>query len=141
MTPEGRRALMARIRNRGTAPERAVVAVLRSLGWQPRMNDARLPGTPDAVVVRRRTVVFVHGCFWHRHRRCKRAFTPAKNAARWLEKFTRNIRRDRRVAKALRRAGWSVLTVWECQTIARRLPSLRLRLHSLITRRLEIRTR
>lgn len=131
---------MARIRGKGTAPERTVGTLLRSLGYRVRMNDARLPGSPDAVVVKARAVVFVHGCYWHQHRGCRRAFVPVTEQKRWLAKFAATVRRDRRVARSLRRLGWSVLTVWECQTVPRRLPALRTRLVALLASRCDRRS-
>jgi DNA mismatch endonuclease (patch repair protein) len=132
MTREDRRALMARIKAKGTAPEAAVLAILRSLRFRPHLHVDSLPGTPDLVLPRRRAVVLVHGCFWHRHRGCKRAFVPASRAAFWAEKFVTNVRRDRRVARALRALGWRVVTVWECEVAPGRVARLRRRLVRLL---------
>jgi DNA mismatch endonuclease (patch repair protein) len=117
-----RSALMARIRSRDTSPEIAARRVLHAAGFRFRLHRRDLPGSPDIVLPRHRTVVFVHGCFWHRHRRCRDGqSTPGSNVAYWTTKFERNLRRDRRVKSALRKLGWRVVTVWECQL--RRDPS------------------
>ena len=123
---------MSRIRASATAPELRVLAVLRALGQRPRCNDRTLPGRPDLVLRGRRMALFVHGCFWHRHRGCPRTYTPATSQRFWAEKFLTNVRRDRRVVAALRRDGWSVATVWECQTAGPRLARLRRRLGCLL---------
>lgn len=116
MTPEQRSAHMAKIRGRDTRPERLVQDMLVAADVQFRKHAADLPGTPDIVVDGARTVVFVHGCFWHRHG-CRRGSTKVrKNRAFWNQKFAANIARDRRAASSLRRRGWHVMTVWECQT-------------------------
>lgn len=113
-TPE-RSALMARVRQAGTSPELAVRRVLRRLRVRVRTNGARLPGSPDLYDAQRRLAVFVHGCFWHRHRGCRACTTPTANASFWAQKFEDNVARDRRKAAELRRLGFRVLTVWECQ--------------------------
>ncbi|MDQ3171168.1 MAG: DNA mismatch endonuclease Vsr [Acidobacteriota bacterium] len=117
---------MSRIRNRDTKPELIVRSLLHRLGLRFRLQGATLPGRPDVVLARHRTVVVVHGCFWHRHGGCRFAYTPKSNVPFWLGKFAGNIARDKRANKALRALGWRVLTVWECETatpekLARRL--------------------
>ena len=79
------------------------------------MHKSGLPGRPDIVLTKYRAAIFVHGCFWHRHPHCRYATTPASNAAFWQEKFRKNVERDRKKAAELRRLGWRVLTIWECQ--------------------------
>lgn len=106
---------MSRIRGSDTKPEVAVRSILHRLGYRFRLHRRDLPGKPDIVLPRHRVVVFVHGCFWHRHRRCKYAYQPKSNRSFWLEKFAGTLRRDRISAKALRRTGWTVLIVWECE--------------------------
>jgi DNA mismatch endonuclease (patch repair protein) len=115
MSPEARSRLMAQVRSRDTAPELRVRRLAHSLGLRFRLHDRTLPGRPDLVLRRHRAVIFVHGCFWHRHK-CSRATTPKSNPPYWTTKFAGNVQRDRRNAAALRRLGWRVLTVWECQT-------------------------
>ena len=106
---------MSGIRGRNTKPEVTVRSWLHRAGLRFRINDRRLPGSPDIVMKRWNTVVLVHGCFWHRHRGCPFAYTPRSNTAFWEKKFTENVERDRRVARNLRSLGWRVLTIWECQ--------------------------
>ncbi|MCK6484532.1 MAG: very short patch repair endonuclease [Phycisphaerae bacterium] len=106
---------MGRIKGRDTSPERIVRSILRGLGFKHRLHDAALPGTPDIVIDAAKTVILVHGCFWHRHCCPRGRSSPATRAAFWQAKFARNIRRDRQAARALRRSGWSVVIVWECQ--------------------------
>ena len=111
-----RSELMRRVRGKNTTPERAVRRVAHALGYRFRLHRRDLPGTPDLVFPRLRRAIFVHGCFWHRHEGCPRTTTPKTRAEYWREKFEQNMRRDRRNLAALRRLGWSVLVVWECQT-------------------------
>lgn len=110
-----RSQLMAAVRQRGTTPELAVRRCLRELGLRPEYNRSDLPGSPDLVVQSNSLVVFVHGCFWHRHR-CRYATTPKTNQQFWQAKFAQNKARDVRNRRALRRVGWRILVVWECWT-------------------------
>jgi len=112
---------MAKVRSRGTAPELRVASYLSSKSLKFKTNVGELPGRPDIVFFRRKVVVFVHGCFWHGHRGCERAKLPKTNKKTWASKISVNLRRDRRVTLQLRRAGWSVLTVWECKLGPREL--------------------
>lgn len=114
---------MSGIRGKNTMPERTVRSFLHRSGLRFRLH-ARLPGKPDVVLPKYRTAVFVHGCFWHRHRGCRYATTPASNAAFWREKFEANVRRDAVVKRELRRAGWRVRVVWSCQLNQRKLDTL-----------------
>jgi len=85
------------------------------MGYRYRLHDKKLPGKPDIVLAGRRKIVFIHGCFWHRHENCPLARIPKSRKSFWVGKLESNRRRDGRVKAALRRAGWSVATVWECQ--------------------------
>ena len=114
-----RSALMRRIRGKDTTPERAVRQVAHSLGYRFRLHRRHLPGTPDLAFPRLQKVVFVHGCFWHRHPGCCRTTTPKTRAAYWQLKFEKNEERDRRNIATLRALGWEVLVVWECETLDR----------------------
>ncbi len=116
VTKAQRSRMMARVKHRDTMPELVVRRLCTSLGARYRLHRKNLPGTPDLVFAGRRLVVFVHGCFWHRHASCRFATTPKTRIAFWQDKFERNRRRDRSVAARLRRAGWRVETVWECET-------------------------
>jgi len=107
---------MARIRGRNTKPELIVRGVVRKLGLHYRLHVPGLPGKPDLVFSPRKKVIFVHGCYWHRHSRCRFAYLPKSNVDFWIKKFAANRNRDRRVQKELARLGWNVLIVWECET-------------------------
>ena len=111
-----RSALMARVRQRGTAPELVVASILRDLGLPYRLNVRALAGSPDFSNRRRRWAVYVHGCFWHRHTGCRHATMPKANAAFWRDKFATNRRRDAKAIRSLRREGFRVVLVWECET-------------------------
>lgn len=116
LTPAQRRKCMAAIRSVNTTPERVVRSNLHRLGCRFALHRLDLPGKPDIVMPSRGAIVFVHGCFWHVHA-CKRGrSTPVTNAAFWKAKRTKNRERDRRTLTKLRRAGWRVFVVWECQT-------------------------
>ena len=106
---------MAAIRGHDTTPERLVRSALHRHGLRFRLHVRDLPGRPDIVLPRHRTVILVHGCFWHRHLGCARSTLPATNRAWWVAKLRRNRARDRRILRALRAAGWRVIVVWECQ--------------------------
>ena len=115
LTDPARAALMARVRQKGTTPELAVRQILRSRGLRFTSNARKLPGSPDLVDVGSRRAVFVHGCFWHRHARCVACTTPSRNSAFWQKKFADNQTRDARNVRQLRRMGFRVMTIWECQ--------------------------
>lgn len=125
-----RSAMMARIHGKNTVPEMIVRRILHSAGHRYRLHARDLPGRPDAVFRKRRKAIFVHGCFWHRHQNCKRTTTPKTRTAFWSEKFARNQARDRANENALRRLGWEVLVVWECET--KKPESLRRRLEAFL---------
>lgn len=111
-----RSEMMARVRGRDTAPELAVRRIAHRMGFRFRLHRKGLPGRPDLVFPRHRVVVFVHGCFWHRHEGCRYASTPKSRVAFWTEKFTANVARDARQQAALRALGWQVLVIWECES-------------------------
>ena len=114
-SPE-RSALMSRVGGRDTKPEMAVRSALHRMGFRYRLHRRDLPGTPDIVLSRHKLVILVHGCFWHRHSGCRHSTTPKTRTAFWAAKFDANIERDRRNVVALEEAGWTVATVWECET-------------------------
>jgi len=105
---ERRRANMRRIRSEDTAPELIVRRLLRQLRVGYRLHVGDLPGRPDIVVRRRKVAIFVHGCFWHRHEGCARAFAPATRADWWKQKLDRNVERDARAREMLNNLGWRV---------------------------------
>jgi len=107
---------MARVRQRDTGPELLVSAAARALGLRFTKRNRDLPGSPDLANRTRRFAVFVHGCYWHRHAGCSKATTPKTNQSFWLAKFDRNRQRDRASVRALRRLGFRVVVIWQCQT-------------------------
>lgn len=117
---------MSRIRGRDTRPEKAVRSLLHRMGFRFRLHRRDLPGSPDIVLPRLRTVIFVHGCFWHRHPGCRYAYTPRTRKSFWNAKFAANRARDRRHVRELRSLGWRVVTVWECDVAASDRLALRL---------------
>ncbi len=106
---------MSRIHCKDTKPEELVRKYLFSQGFRYRKNDARLPGKPDIVLPKYRTVIFVNGCFWHGHEGCKYFVWPKNNAEFWKEKISNNISRDNAILKELASAGWYIITIWECE--------------------------
>ena len=115
MTSAQRSYNMSRIRSRNTTPERAVRNALWRKGYRYRLNDKRLPGSPDLVLPKYRAVIFINGCFCHGHRGCTKYVVPKTNEAFWREKIARNIARDELNAQRLDTLAWTVITVWECE--------------------------
>ena len=115
LTPEQRHRNMVAIRSADTKPEQLLRSLLWREGFRFRKNVRSLPGKPDIVLPRYRTVILVHGCFWHRHPGCRYATTPATRQDFWQEKFSRNVQRDKEVFDQLTQADWKVLVVWECE--------------------------
>jgi DNA mismatch endonuclease, patch repair protein len=116
LTVDQRSERMSRIRGKDTKPERTVRRALFGMGYRFRLHSKDLPGKPDIVFAGRRKVVFIHGCFWHAHENCKTANRPKSRRSYWDAKFERNRMRDQENVKSLKRDGWQVFTVWECQT-------------------------
>lgn len=116
LTAERRSWNMSRIRGKDTSPEKRVRSELHRMGYRFRLHYKDLPGNPDIVFVSRRIALFVHGCFWHRHRGCKNCTTPTNNRKFWLDKLEGNASRDKRSRDALHKLGWRTIIVWECQT-------------------------
>ena len=114
ISPEHRSWNMSRIRGADTDPELKVRSWLFSHGFRYRKNDKRLPGKPDIVLPKYHTVIFVHGCFWHRHG-CKDTTMPKTRTDFWETKFARNVERDQEHVRALTEAGWNVIVIWECE--------------------------
>jgi DNA mismatch endonuclease (patch repair protein) len=107
---------MASIKGRNTSPERVVKACLRQLHYRYRSNVKTLEGTPDIVLVGRKKLIFIHGCFWHGHKGCPRASRPETNREFWNRKIEGNIKRDARILRQLKKNDWRVLVIWQCQT-------------------------
>ena len=112
--PEKRGKVMAAVRSKNTKPEMIVRSGLHMLGYRFRVHRKDLPGSPDLILKKYRTAIFVHGCFWHRHALCQRQRVPKQNAEYWEEKFAANVRRDTAVRDQLIVLGWNVIVVWEC---------------------------
>ncbi|MBI3568198.1 MAG: DNA mismatch endonuclease Vsr [Gemmatimonadetes bacterium] len=119
-----RSRMMSGIRGKDTAPERAVRSGLHRRGLRFRLNVSGLPGRPDIVLSRWNAVVFVHGCFWHRHAGCRFSYTPKSRVAFWRQKFRENVVRDRRVVKELTADGWNVHMLWTCEITPARIARL-----------------
>lgn len=115
LTKEKRSWNMSRITGRNTKPEILLRSLLHREGFRFRLHDKRLPGKPDIVLPRHRTVIFVNGCFWHRHNNCEYAYTPKSRQEFWLNKFQGTVQRDQEKQKMLADLGWQVLVVWECE--------------------------
>jgi DNA mismatch endonuclease (patch repair protein) len=114
--PEKRRRLMAKVKATDSKPEMLVRRAAHRLGYRYRLHVRALSGTPDLVFPRLKKVIFVHGCFWHRHPGCARTTTPKSHAEYWKEKFDDNVRRDEASQASLEALGWQVLVIWECET-------------------------
>ncbi len=107
---------MSRIKSRDTKAELIVRRLLHRKGYRFRLHKKKLPGSPDIVLPKYKMVIFVHGCFWHRHEECKYAYFPKSRESFWQEKFRQNIKRDQDAEKALLQLGWQVYIIWECET-------------------------
>ena len=114
LSPEDRRKNMSHIRSKNSKPEELVRKYLFAQGFRYRKNVAKLPGKPDVVLPKYRTVIFVNGCFWHKHD-CPRFVWPTSNTEYWTKKITGNVERDNANYKLLEETGWRVITIWECE--------------------------
>lgn len=115
MTKEQRHKCMVAVKGKDTKPEMIVRRYLHGLGFRYGLHNKKLPGTPDLVLRRHKTVIFVNGCFWHGHENCKYSHIPKSNIEFWQMKICRNRARDLRNVEALRKLGWHVIIIWECQ--------------------------
>lgn len=106
---------MSRIRSENTSPEKIVRSMLHRMGYRFRLHRKDLPGKPDIVLPKYKTVIEVRGCFWHRHEGCKETTMPKTNQNFWLEKFRKNVERDRANERKLQELGWQVIIIWECE--------------------------
>lgn len=109
-----RSQMMAGIKSKSTKPELMVRSHLHALGFRYRLHVRSLPGSPDLVLKRYKTIIFVNGCFWHRHKGCKLAYSPKSNLEEWHNKFEANMKRDQKNIQALLALGWQVIILWEC---------------------------
>lgn len=130
VSSEKRSRMMAGIKGKNTKPEMLVRRLVHKMGFRFRLHRKDLPGSPDLVFPRLRKVIFVHGCFWHRHPGCKFAYTPKSNIRFWTEKLEANTRRDALALQALDALGWEVLIAWECEVS--NLPALEHRVKSFL---------
>lgn len=131
LTPQQRSFNMSRIRHRDTRPELVVRSIVHRLGYRYRLHKKDLPGKPDVVLVRHRKIIDVHGCFFHMHTCRYGSVVPATNAKFWRTKRLSNVERDGRNLRALRREGWRVMIVWECET--RDIPKLSKRIEEFLS--------
>lgn len=115
-TPEKRRRIMSRVKGTDTRPEMIVRSLVHRMGYRFRLHRRDLPGCPDLVLKKHGKVIFVHGCFWHGHKGCRRSSRPSSNTEFWNRKLSGNMERDSRNQDALKKDGWKVLVVWECET-------------------------
>lgn len=122
---------MSRIKGKDTQPELLVRSLLHKLGYRFRIHRKDLPGKPDIILPRYKTVVFVHGCYWHRHKGCKYAYTPKSRVSFWAEKFKGNVERDKKHQKQLKEMGWTVHVIWECE-VEKDIEKVRARLQQLL---------
>ena len=114
-TPEQRRYNMSQIKAKNTKPEMLVRKFLHAQGFRYSLHNKKLPGKPDIVLAKYKTIIFIHGCFWHGHKNCKYFVIPKTRTRWWINKINSNKANDEKVVKALRKDGWKVITVWECQ--------------------------
>ena len=116
VSPAKRSENMRAVKSKNTSPEKRVRSVAHRLGLRFRLHRKDLPGSPDLLFPKRKVALFVHGCFWHRHKNCPRTTTPKTNSDYWNEKFRRNMERDEEARIKLEEDGWKVLIIWECET-------------------------
>lgn len=134
ISPERRSQIMSCIRSKDTRPEMLVRRMVHGMGYRYRLHDRKLPGCPDMVFATRRAVIFIHGCYWHQHPGCKRARVPKSRIDYWGPKLERNRSRDLERLTALRRLGWRVLVIWECQTSGAKTSTWERRLRGRLVR-------
>ena len=106
---------MSRIRSKDTKPELLVRKFLFSQGFRYRLHNKKVPGNPDIVFAKHKLAIFIHGCFWHGHKNCSNASTPKSNTGYWVPKIERNMKRDEVSAAEIKKLGWNMITVWECE--------------------------
>lgn len=127
LTPAERSERMSRIKDRNTKPELIVRSLIHRMGYRYRLHGKELPGRPDLVFTKKRKVIFVHGCFWHRHEGCRLARLPKSRLDFWRPKLEANAERDKEVERRLTELGWKVLTIWECEVKDEVVLTLRVR--------------
>lgn len=110
-----RTEMMSSVKQKNTKPELLLRKMLHKHGFRFRLHDKKLPGTPDIIMPKYKTVIFVHGCFWHQHKGCRKSRRPTSNVGFWNSKLDKNIERDKTKSEALKKLGWKVLVIWECE--------------------------
>ena len=125
---------MSRIKSKDTKPEIIVRSMLHRMGYRFRVNKKDLPGKPDIVLPKYKTVIFVHGCFWHMHRGCKDATVPKTRTKWWLNKLEGNVKRDKENIMLLRKSGWKTAVIWECELISNKNDKIIRKLKKIINR-------
>jgi len=115
LTKEQRKLCMTRITSKNTRPERIVKQILSKEGWRYKLHSAKLPGKPDIVISKIKTIILINGCFWHQHKGCKWQAMPKSNLSYWGKKLKRNVEKQKEDIKKLKKAGWKVIIVWECE--------------------------
>lgn len=118
---------MSQIKSKNTKPEIRVRQMLHKMGYRFRLHRKDLLGCPDIILPRHKTIIFVHGCYWHRHAGCKYAYEPKTRVEFWNQKFAENVARDRRYQAELSKLGWNVGVIWECETVAKDMLAQRIR--------------
>lgn len=116
LSKEKRSWNMSRIPNKNTKPEIKVRSLLHQNGYRFRLHKKELPGKPDIVMAKYNTAIFVHGCFWHKHENCNESTIPKTRTRFWEDKLNRNVDRDKKAIDSLKRIGWNVIVIWECET-------------------------
>lgn len=117
ISAEQRSKIMAQIGSKNTKPEIIVRKWLHRRGFRFRLHRADLPGKPDIVLPKFKTIIFIHGCFWHQHLNCKKSTLPKNNSTYWEEKFKRNLKNDSKAISQLQESGWQVIIIWECEVL------------------------
>jgi DNA mismatch endonuclease, patch repair protein len=132
MNSTQRSRVMSTVRGAETQIERSLRSQLHRRGFRFRKNVKELPGRPDVVLPKYHCVIFAHGCFWHHHKKCKRSKLPTTNQSFWTKKISDNVNRDKKHVTALRRAGWTVITIWECRL--KKAKSLHIEVENIVRR-------
>jgi DNA mismatch endonuclease (patch repair protein) len=131
LSQEQRSVLMSKVRSSDTKPEWILRCALHRLGFRYKLKNKDLPGSPDLALPKYRTVVFVHGCFWHRHASCRDASMPKSNQSFWAKKFSENVERDAKNAEALSQQGWKVIIIWECELVNKTIETIEKVVHTI----------
>jgi len=132
-SPQTTHKRLGSVKSKNTKPELILRKFLHKNGFRYRLGKKKLPGKPDLALPKHNAVIFVHGCYWHRHEGCKNAPMPKKNKSFWNDKFSRNIKRDKKAKEALERLGWRVFVIWECELNDESLENLKRKISNHFT--------